>query len=58
VTAVDAFTFNTTTYNFEAGPQSADDCKKGGWESYGAFKNQGDCVAYAATNGRNAPSGS
>lgn len=36
-------------------PSSKDDCKKGGWEQYGVFKNQGDCVSYVATDGRNAP---
>jgi hypothetical protein len=55
VAATDAFTFDQTTYNFEAGPISKDDCKKGGWESYGAFTNQGDCVSYVATNGKNPP---
>lgn len=35
-----------------------DDCKKGGWAQYSVFKNQGDCVSYVATGGRNQPSGS
>jgi hypothetical protein len=30
-------------------------CKKGGWLSYGVFKNQGDCVSYFSTDGRNPP---
>lgn len=30
------------------GPQTKDDCKKGGWEQYG-FKNQGQCVRYIET---------
>jgi hypothetical protein len=30
-------------------------CKKGGWQAYGVFKNQGDCVSYFATDGRNPP---
>jgi hypothetical protein len=33
-------------------------CKNGGWQSYGIFKNQGDCVSYVASDGRNAPAGS
>ena len=33
------------------------DCKKGAWEDWGVFKNQGDCVSYIATNGRNGPAG-
>jgi hypothetical protein len=32
------------------------DCKKGGWTSFGnGFKNQGDCVSFVATGGRNTP---
>ncbi|MGE0040074.1 MAG: hypothetical protein AB7H88_12225 [Vicinamibacterales bacterium] len=34
----------STTYDFEpAGPQTADDCKDGGWRAYG-FPNQGQCI--------------
>jgi hypothetical protein len=32
-----------------------DDCKSGGWKEFGVFKNQGDCVSYQATDGRNKP---
>jgi hypothetical protein len=40
-------------------PTSADQCKKNGWKSFTglAFKNQGDCVSYVATHGKNPPSG-
>ena len=38
-------------------PTSKDQCKKGGWESFGVFKNQGDCVSFVATRGKNRPSG-
>lgn len=38
-------------------PETKDDCKKGGWEDFGVFKNQGDCVSYVATGGSNAPAG-
>lgn len=31
------------------------DCKKGAWEDWGVFKNQGDCVSYIATQGKNEP---
>jgi hypothetical protein len=31
-----------------AGPTTKDDCKKGGWETYG-FKNQGQCVKFVET---------
>jgi hypothetical protein len=34
-------------------PTALGDCKKGGWVSYGIFKNQGDCVSFVATEGRN-----
>lgn len=44
---------NGTTYTFE----SAQACKDGGWQQFssapGPFKNQGDCVSYFATGGRN-----
>ncbi|HEY8028181.1 MAG TPA: hypothetical protein VIE38_01600 [Gaiellaceae bacterium] len=36
-------------------PTSKDQCKKGGWQSFGVFKNQGDCVSFVATGGRNQP---
>jgi hypothetical protein len=38
-------------------PTSAEQCKNGGWKAYGLFKNQGDCVSYVATGGRNPPAG-
>ncbi len=38
-------------------PTSKDQCKKGGWANFGVFKNQGDCVSYVASGGRNAPAG-
>jgi hypothetical protein len=31
------------------------DCKKKGWRSFGVFKNQGDCVSFFATGGKNPP---
>ena len=36
-----------------------DQCKDGGWQSFSspAFKNQGDCVSYFATGGRNPGNG-
>ena len=58
---VDGVQFNDTTYNFEIGtaPTSKDDCKDGGWQSFNdpAFKNQGDCVSYFATDGKNPGNG-
>jgi hypothetical protein len=39
-------------------PTSKDQCKKGGWENFGTtFKNQGDCVSFVASGGKNPPSG-
>ena len=36
-------------------PTNADQCKKGGWQQYVVFKNQGDCVSWVSTNGKNEP---
>ena len=38
-------------------PTSADQCKNGGWKTFGVFKNQGDCVSFVASKGKNSPSG-
>lgn len=38
-------------------PTSKDQCKDGGWMTFGVFKNQGDCVSYVSTGGTNRPSG-
>lgn len=39
-------------------PTSKDQCKNGGWQTFGVFKNQGDCVSFVATGGKNPPGGS
>jgi len=36
-------------------PDPKDVCKQGGWRAFGVFKNQGDCVSYIATGGKNPP---
>jgi hypothetical protein len=36
-------------------PTSKDQCKNGGWQTFGVFKNQGDCVSFVATGGKNPP---
>jgi hypothetical protein len=37
-------------------PTNKDQCKNGGWTLYGStFKNQGDCVSYVASRGKNEP---
>jgi hypothetical protein len=60
----DAFTINGTTYDFELlnVPTSQAQCMNGGWmtmtdDQGNGFKNQGDCVSYAATRGKNKGSG-
>jgi hypothetical protein len=47
LTVVDAQPFAT----------SKDQCKSGGWRAFGVFKNQGDCVSFFATKGKNQPAG-
>ncbi len=49
---------NGTTYSYS----TANDCKKGGWMDMedadgNSFKNQGDCVSYFATGGKNPGAG-
>jgi hypothetical protein len=59
VGAVDALALtmagDTTTYDFEPLDLDKDACKEGGWVDFHGpvFKNQGDCVSYFATGGRN-----
>ena len=36
-------------------PTGKDQCKDGGWQTFGVFKDQGDCVSYVATGGKNLP---
>jgi hypothetical protein len=36
-------------------PTSKDQCKNGGWKTFGVFKNQGNCVSFVATGGKNPP---
>jgi hypothetical protein len=38
-------------------PTSKEQCKNGGWRDFGVFKNQGDCVSFVATSGKNPPGG-
>jgi hypothetical protein len=42
-----------------ATPTTKDQCKNGGWKTFTSpsFKNQGDCVSFVATHGKNPPSG-
>ena len=34
-------------------PATKDQCKGNGWRTFGVFKNQGDCVSFVATRGKN-----
>lgn len=63
-TNVDALIFGaagtTDVYNFERvypTPTDKDQCKNGGWQQVSnngtAFKNQGDCVSFVASKGKN-----
>jgi hypothetical protein len=46
------------TENFGSTGIVQERCKHGGWKSFGIlFKNQGDCVSFVATGGKNPPSG-
>jgi hypothetical protein len=36
-------------------PTSKDQCTNGGWRNFPGFKNQGDCVSFVATGGKNPP---
>jgi hypothetical protein len=56
---VDNVMINDRTITFDEGvnPNDKQKCKKGGWQDFesspGPFKNQGDCVSYFATGGKN-----
>lgn len=52
---IDNISVNFAVVGSPTSPLSKDDCKKGGWKTYGVFKNQGDCVSFVATGGRNKP---
>ncbi len=38
-------------------PTAKDQCKNEGWKSFPGFKNQGQCVSFVPSGGKNAPSG-
>jgi len=48
-------TFKRLYATATCGPATADQCKAGGWQTYGIFTNQGDCVSFVATGGQNEP---
>lgn len=67
VVQADNLVLNTTAYNFENETSrvvvtSKDQCKDNGWKNVTdanghTFKNQGDCVSFVATHGKNKASG-
>jgi hypothetical protein len=52
---VSKVTINGDTYQVQGPPTDKEQCKKDGWKSFNnpAFKNQGDCVSFCETGGRN-----
>ena len=36
-------------------PTTKEQCFNGGWQDFKVFKNQGDCVSFVATKGKNPP---
>ncbi len=49
----------TASPTLVAPPTSKDQCKKSGWMAFNnpSFKNQGDCVSFVATRGKNTANG-
>jgi len=60
---VRSITVNGDSFQTVTRPTDKDQCKGGGWRSFTnadgspMFKNQGDCVSFIATGGKNPPSG-
>src|SRR5581483_8089227 len=59
---IDNISVNGQVVGSPTSPQSKNDCKNGGWQNLMGsngqpFKNQGDCVSYNATGGKNLPAG-
>jgi hypothetical protein len=54
---LDNISVNGQVVGSPTSPTSKDECKNGGWQNFNpAFKNQGDCVSFVATQGKNPPS--
>ena len=49
------FSDRTFTIEFVRTPTSKKQCKKGGWRMFPQFRNQGDCVSFVVTGGKNPP---
>ncbi len=55
---IDNISVNGQEVGSPTSPLNKDACKKDGWKSFSnGFKNQGDCVSFVATNGKNLPAG-
>jgi len=55
---IDNISVNGQVVGSPTSPLTKDDCKNNGWKNFNpAFKNQGDCVSWVATAGRNLPNG-
>jgi len=55
-THIDNISVNGEVVGSPTSPLTKDECKKGGYANFNpAFANQGDCVSYVATNGKNTP---
>jgi hypothetical protein len=50
-----SFIGDLTVVDAQPLPISTEQCKNGGWRDFGVFKNQGDCVSFVATQGKNPP---
>ena len=49
---------NSTSTSISIGAgYSKNQCMNNGWKAFGVFKNQGDCVSFFATGGKNPPAG-
>jgi hypothetical protein len=48
---------DVTVVDAQPVPTSRTQCAKGGWRGYRVFKNQGDCMSFVATKGKNPPAG-
>jgi hypothetical protein len=46
-----------TIHDAQPFPTTKEQCKNGGWRTYGIFNNQGDCASFVATGGKNSPAG-
>jgi len=48
---------SATVTDAQPSPTSKGQCQNGGWRNFPGFKNQGDCVSFVATKGKNPPAG-